>query len=312
VELGHLRSFVTVAEERHFGRAARRLHISQPPLSQQIRALEEELGVVLFERTSRSVVLTAPGQVFLRHAQAILRQVDEAAAHARRAGRGEAGHLDVGYCTSATHMALPDAIRAFRAVAPEVDVRLGELSSARQLELLAARRLDVGFVAPPRTAPAGVDVEVVMEDELAVALPAGHRLAARRRIAPTDLAGEDLVGLRRDIEPVWADVIGAWVAQAGALGRVVEEPDTKLAMLGLVAAGLGPGIVTASMAKVRREGVVFRAFTVPTARLELGLAVARPASPAAALFAATVRAVTKRARDRPRAGARSSYGNGRS
>jgi len=300
VELRHLRSFIAVAEERHFGRAARRLGIPQPPLSQLIRALEEELGARLFDRTSRSVALTAVGQVFLRDTQAILRQIEEATGHARRAGRGEAGHLDIGYCTTATYLVFPEALCAFRTTAPSVDVRLHELASAAQLAALAERRIDAGFVAPPLEAPPDVDVEVIASDPLVVALPEGHPLAERRRIRPADLQGEPMVTVRRDVEPVWADACNTWLRAAGVAPRLVQEPDSKLAVLGLVSAGIGIALVTASLADVRRAGVVFRPFSVPTVRLGLGLALARPASPAALRFAEVVRAVSARDRRRGR------------
>ena len=148
MELRHLRSFLAVAEELHFGRAAARLYISQPPLSQQIRRLEDELGARLFHRTKRRVELTPAGKAFLTEARQTLAQAERAVRAAQRAERGELGELVVGYVTSATYGPLPDVIRTFRKRFPDVDLRLQNLRSMQQRQALIDRRIDVGFVRP--------------------------------------------------------------------------------------------------------------------------------------------------------------------
>ena len=153
VELRHLRSFFAVAEELHFGRAAARLHISQPPLSQQIRRLEDELGARLFRRTKRRVELTPAGSAFLTEARQTLAQAERTVRAAQRAERGEQGELAVGYVTSATYGPLPDVIRRFRQRFPDVELRLQNLRSVEQRQALVDRRIDVGFVRLPVTDP---------------------------------------------------------------------------------------------------------------------------------------------------------------
>jgi DNA-binding transcriptional LysR family regulator len=178
VELRHLRSFLAVVEELHFSRAAARLHISQPPLSQQIRRLEDELGARLFRRTKRRVELTPAGQTFLIEARQTLAQAERAVRAAQRAERGELGELVVGYVPSATYGPLPDVIRMFRKRFPDVDLRLQNLRSVQQRQALVDRQIDVGFVRP-QVADPHLSYEAIWRESVVVALPGNHPLTRR-------------------------------------------------------------------------------------------------------------------------------------
>ncbi|OQX17707.1 MAG: LysR family transcriptional regulator [Desulfobulbaceae bacterium A2] len=262
MELRHLRYFVAVAEELHFGRAAERLHMAQPPLSQQIRALEEELGVRLFVRTSRSVSLTPAGASFAQDARATLARVEEAARLARRIHRGEAGEIRVGYMNPVMDAVLCRALATFRVSRPELTLRLRELPSPTQLEELRAGRLDVAFIRLVAE-PGGQDLRglasrVVLREPYVLAMPKGHRLA-RLSVIPLRQAGtEPLILFPRSAMPVLHDVMLAALRDSGATPEIAQEVMGKHASLALVAAGLGVCLVPASARDWRRQGVVLR------------------------------------------------------
>ena len=193
MELRHLRYFVAVAEERHFGRAAERLHIAQPPLSQQIRRLETELGVTLLHRTTRSVEVAPAGEVLLARAKEVLAAVDDAVEDTRRAARGEFGRLAIGFTGSATYALLPRLAAALRSALPGVVLDLrGELLTPAQVARLLDGSLDLGVLRPPVRERA-LCVEVVRSDPLIAVLPEGHRLAAADAVPLEELADEPFV-----------------------------------------------------------------------------------------------------------------------
>lgn len=193
MELRHLRYFRAVAEELHFGRAAQRLHIAQPPLSQQIRALEAELGVALLARTTRTVELTPAGEAYLQRVVRILAAVDDAGEQARRIAAGTEGLLAVGCVGSATYSLLPSLVRALGEALPGVEVSVrGEMLAPAQLAALATGEIDLALLRPP-VQHTGVRTEVIRRDRLLVALPEGHRLAARAELRMADLRDEDFV-----------------------------------------------------------------------------------------------------------------------
>ncbi len=264
MELRHLRYFVAVAEELHFRRAAERLHVSQPPLSQQIRALERELGVELFSRNRRRVELTAPGRALLGHARDILDAVDHAVETTRRVARGEAGELAVGFVGSAMYGALPDVLREFRAARPAVALRLRELPTGAALDALVEGRIDLGVVRPAQVEP-GIALDVVARESVVVALPEAHRLAGRARLALRDLAGEDFVLLARREAPGLRAAIDA----LGAEPLEVQEVSEIRTVLGLVAAGVGVSLVPQSVAGAERAGVRFLALAGRAPTVEL-------------------------------------------
>ncbi|WP_165952376.1 LysR family transcriptional regulator [Kribbella albertanoniae] len=295
MELRHLRAAVAVADHLHFGRAAVELGIAQPPLSQAVKALETELGVVLFERDTRHVRLTAAGEVFVADARESLSLVDSACTRARSAGRGDIGELVVGMVGSAALHPLPAVLGPYRARYPDVTVRFAELPTAGQLERLRNRTLDVGFVRPPLPAPADAELDVIpiSREPLVVALPKGHRLAARERIPVKLLAGESFVLFPRHLGPGLHDRVSALCRAAGFEPAVVQEAVQMQTIVGLVAAGCGVSIVPGSVAALTGFGTVFVKLSPATTLVELALAAPKTRlSPVVANFVAMARDVT--------------------
>ena len=289
MELRHLRYFVAVAEELHFGRAAEKLHIAQPPLSQQIQQLEREMGVPLFHRANRRVTLTAAGQVFLGEVRRSLDGLAQAVQAARRADRGEVGILAVGFVASATYDLLPTLLAQFRAQFPDVELLLYELNAAEQAGALADRRIHVGL-ARPSLEDAGLVVETVLREPFLVALPETHPLAVRERPALAELSGEPFISFPENPKPSYADAIKAVCARAGFSPNVVQEAREMQTALSLVAAGLGVTLVPASVQNVRRRGVVYRPLADADATTELTVAYRRDdSSPPLSRFLEIVR-----------------------
>jgi len=297
VELRHLRYFVAVAEEGHVTRAAERLGIQQPPLSQQIRALETELDVQLFRRKPRGVELTQAGEALLGEARGILDRVEYAAAAARRTGRGEAGRIGLGFTSSASfHPFVPRIIREFREASPLVALTLEEAGTGELVDGLRAERIDAAFVRSPIGAAAELAVHSVLKEEMVAALPTGHPLAgaARTRLPLVALEPETFILYRRPLGPGLYDAIIAACQRAGYSPRVGQEAPRMLATLSLVAAGLGVTLIPASMQRMGIDGVAYR----PLARnagliAPLNLAYRRDESaPAVRRFIAAVRQTT--------------------
>ncbi len=256
VELRHLRYFVGVAEELHFGRAARRLGLSQPPLSRQIRDLERELGVQLFFRTRRRVELTAAGRVLLDEARDVFERLDRALRSVQRAERGEIGTLSLGYVWSVAQTTLPDILSAFHHRRPEVELSVREMPPAEQMPALNLGRIDAGLMRTPVDDPSLV-TETLYDEPFIAALPPGHRLAERARLALADLAPDPFVMTPRLRGPSYFDRIVSMCRSAGFSPHIVQEaPLTDL--LTLVAAGLGVSLVPASIRRIGPRGVLFR------------------------------------------------------
>jgi DNA-binding transcriptional LysR family regulator len=205
MELRHLRYFIAVAEELHFGRAARRLAMSQPPLSQQIRSLEEEIGVVLLLRTKRQVELTAAGEVFLSEARKTIAQSGQAIRAAQRAARGETGQLAVGFVSSAVYGQVPSIFRLMRSRYPEVSLHLQDLTSEEQVEALKANRIDVGLIRPPVFAAESLAMQVIWREPLMAVLPLGNPLTRETEIAVEALAEEPFIQIPRHVAPGFYD-----------------------------------------------------------------------------------------------------------
>jgi DNA-binding transcriptional LysR family regulator len=302
MELRHLRYFVAVAEELHFHRAALRLHISQPPLSQQIRALERELGVTLLARNRRRVALTAAGEGFLEDARAILSAVDRASERARDIARGAIGTLSIGFVGSAMFSpTLPDILRTFRAEHPDVALVLRELPTTVQVSSLLSGELDLGVIRPPLDAVAvdgQLELLTIQRERLVAALPAGHALAARRRLRPAELRGESFVMLNRREAPGLYAGLAAAMGEAGGLPEDVLEVAEMQTIISLVAGGFGVSLVPASVGQIERSGVAFLPISGPTPTIELALAWRLgPELPVRSEFVAAARA-TARARAR--------------
>ncbi|AQA03131.1 LysR family transcriptional regulator [Mycobacterium sp. MS1601] len=258
MELRHLRYFRAVAEELHFGRAAQRLHIAQPPLSQQIRQLERELGVALLIRSTRNVELTPAGQAYLSRTIRILDSVDDAADLARRVAEGTTGRLVIGCVGSATYSVLPQLVRALGEQLPEVDVRVrGEMLAPAQLAALAAGEIDLALLRPPVVDPS-LSTEIVRSDSLLVALPEGHRLSKRKGLSVTDLREENFVAHVGGGRSVMGSLLTTLCAEAGFTAKVRHEVEETSTLITLVAAGLGVAIVPSPTAALDIAGVVYR------------------------------------------------------
>ncbi len=267
MELRHLRYFIAVAEELHFGRAAERLGISQPPLSQQIQALEEEIGARLFERTNRRVELTDAGRLFLDESRQVLAQVDKAVLLARRAHLGELGELKIGFTSSAPFTStIPSSIHAFRKAYPDVHLDLQEMSSRQVLKALLEESLQVGVIRPLALPDAVHWVELFREPLVAV-LRADHPLAAGSEdgLAIAALAEEPFVFFPRSYGTGLYDQVIALTRQAGFSPRIAQEASEAMTIIGLVSVGLGVSILPASFRRTRVDGVVYRTLSDPEA-----------------------------------------------
>ena len=291
MELRHLRYFVAVAEELHFGRAAARLHVAQPALSQQIIHLERELGVLLLARTKRRVALTEPGRLFLAEARRALAQVALAVEVARGAEAGEVGRLRIGYVDSALWGALPEAIGAFRERYPRVTLTLLERLPTQQLEGLRRGDLDVA-IGPPPPATAPVETALVAEEPVVVALPAAHPLARRDAVPLAELAGEPWLLVPARVPSRLRNIALGAAAAAGFTPRVAQEARELDALVALVSAGLGVTLVPVSVSRVARPGVAFRPLAGETLAFRLVALWRRGATrPALATFLEVLREV---------------------
>lgn len=260
VELRRLRYFIAVAEELHFGRAARRLHLSQPPLSQQIQALEAELGAALFERSGHRISLTDAGRELLPRARGVLAQAEAARTAVQRVSRGESGLLQLGFTASLPLTpVMPRVLHDFRLAHPGVQLQLRELSTHEQIERLVEESLDVGFFRPTRHDKlALLETRVVLRDELLVALHADNPLARRKRLPLAALAGEPFILYSRSVSTGLHEQILELCLKAGFQPAVAQEVHEMPTILGLVAAGIGLGLVAGSMQRIQLPGVVFR------------------------------------------------------
>jgi DNA-binding transcriptional LysR family regulator len=259
MDLRRLRYFIAVAEELHFGRAARRLHISQPPLSQQIQTLEQEVGVVLFERAGHRISLTDAGRELLPRARLVLAQAEAAKTAVQRVGRGESGSLELGFTGSLPFTpVMPRVLHDFRRAYPGVRLQLRELSTREQIERLTAETLDVGFFRPTRhELLEQLETRVVLREPLLLALHADNPLSRRKRLSLAALAQEPFILYSRSVSTGLHDQILALCLKAGFAPRIVQEVHEMPTIIGLVAAGVGVALVAASMRQIHVPGVVF-------------------------------------------------------
>lgn len=272
MDLRQLRYFVAVAEERHFGRAAQRLHMAQPPLSQAIRQLEGELGIALFQRTTRRVDLTGAGGAYLDRVRAILAEVDEAAHHARRVAAGAVGHLTLGCVGSATYSLLPTLSRHLTTELPGIDFSFrGEMLAPDQVDALRSGAIDVALLRPP-AADLSLAVHTLRRDRLVVALPADHPLATKARVRAVDLAGLDLIVHAADRHSVMHEVVLGVLREAGVEPHIRHEVGETSTLITLVAGGLGVAVVPEPVTALALAGVVYRPLVSPAAAIELAVA----------------------------------------
>lgn len=248
MEFRHLRYFLALAEELHFGRAAQRLSISQPPLSLNIQQLEASVGAQLFTRNSRGVQLTAAGQAFVPAARALLTQAGAAMREAREVAQGQAGELQIGFAGTLLYCGLPQVLQDFQVSHPRLRLMLRELSSSEQLSELVRDRLDVGFVHTPRVPP-GFEQVLVASQAMVACLPQGHALARRASIRLQDLQGQALVVVSRTVSPEYHERILAECEQAGWVPPVTHELRHWLSVVALVAQGQGVALVPEALAQ---------------------------------------------------------------
>lgn len=289
MELRQLRYFVAVAEELHFRRAAAQLHISQPPLSQQIARLEQELGCRLLNRTRRRVELTPAGEAFLRDARAMLGELEVTIATVRRIDAGQAGLLRVAFVGSALLSIVPGIVQRFRRGRPNVEIELRERSTLEQLRALNAGVADVGLVRPPIDPDPALRAEVVMRERTVAAIPSGHRLAKLRRVPLERFAAEPLVLFPREQAPGFHDLLTRRLAATGTAPQVVQYAPEMLTIIGLVAAGIGVSPVPASVARLALDGVTYRPLTGAPATELLAVTRADDESPLVEAFVADAR-----------------------
>jgi DNA-binding transcriptional LysR family regulator len=262
MELRHLRYFVAVADELHFGRAAQNLGVSQPPLSQQIRALEDLLGVRLFERSSRRVALTEAGRVFLDQARATLAQAEHAVDVAKRAARGDFGKLTLGFNPSAPFVpAVARAIFDFSQQHPDVRIELLELSPGAQVAALVGGDIDISFMRSPTppVVPPGIAVTHVLEERLYIAMRSEHRLARKTSLSFQDLHGEPMIFYSREQKGSFAASFLDMLHEAGVEPVVAQDVREISTLFGLVVAGLGIAVLAESLRALQPAGLTYRA-----------------------------------------------------
>jgi DNA-binding transcriptional LysR family regulator len=258
-ELRLWRQFLAVAEELHFGRAALRLHMTQPPLTQAIANLERQLGVKLFDRTKRSVQLTAAGESLLPEARELLARAQSLPAHARAAAHGGAGRLRLAFVSTVGFGMLPQWVRGFRSLYPQVECELTEATGDVQLQLLERGDIDAGFMLhSPGFAPAGLRHLRIAREPLVIALPEQHPLATARTLAIDPVLSEALVIFPRRILPSLHDAIFGMYHAAGRTPRIAQEAIQMQTIVNLVSAGLGLAWVPESVRQFQRAGVVYR------------------------------------------------------
>jgi DNA-binding transcriptional LysR family regulator len=257
MELRHLRYFIAVAEELNFRRAAERLHVAQPALSAQIKNLEEELGVRLFDRTTRSVQITQTGQLFLGEARGILGATANAEQLVRKAEHGLVGTLRLGVMAPATGPLLAKVLRHFHQKYPGVQLSLSALSSAEQFRRLRASELDAGLLRPPATSPE-LESCYVEQAPLVLAAPRGHHLAKKPRLEWKDFNGEGLVMIHPNQQHSFYDPFITACVKAGAKTHVAQYAQDVQIKMWLISAGFGIAPVTSTLEEIRRPGIVFR------------------------------------------------------
>lgn len=283
IDLRHLRYFLAVCDTLHFGKAAETLGMAQPPLSQQIRNLERNLGYALFDRTTRGVKLTRVGQFFAQRARLTLARMADDVETARRLGNGQEGILTVGFSGSIMFTALPHAIEHYRRMNPNVDLRLRELVTGVQIPSLLDGTLDLGFLrdGDPRE---GLTLQTVLREPYVAVLPAGHKLSRRPAISPAELKDEPFILFSREMGALAYDRTVACCEAAGFRPRFVQDAPQWPTVLRLVAAGLGVSLAPACVASLGLPGVVFKRLrSKHWTSVDIGMR-SEPDNPAALLF----------------------------
>lgn len=291
IELRHLRYFIATAEELNFGRAAERLGIAQPGLSQQIKALENIVGTPLFDRTHRSVQLTLAGELFANEARKTIAQAEMALMAARQAGRGEVGRIAVGYVGSAAYTGmLTSILNEFRAAYPDVELQISEMEMLRQLHQISEGKLDIGFIRPPVKLPVGITCVQVLQERLLLAVPETHPLAERERVPLSAFNGDIFITPRHppNVSFYWYTTQACQAA--GFFPRLGPQGRDFVTITSMVSIGLGVALVPQSVKCIQLPSVRFKQIVGKPIFAELAVAFRRSEpSPAARAFAQHVR-----------------------
>jgi DNA-binding transcriptional LysR family regulator len=291
IELRLLRQFVAVAEELHYGRAAVRLHMTQPPLTQAIQALERELGAEVLARTRRSVALTPAGAALLPQARRLLAAAEALPRMVQAAAAGLSGQLRLAFVSSIAYGPLPDWLRRFRQAHPDVALQLREATLDVQLDAFAADEIDAGFVLhAPGAAPAGFAAWTALREPLVMALPDQHPAAARRAVRFADVAGEALIIFPRQIAPSLYDAVLSAYRAAGATPHIAQEAIQMQTIVNLVSAGMGVAWVPEAVTLLQRPGVAYRKVSGIGLSCETSLLWREPAPPVVERFVGHVTA----------------------
>lgn len=291
LELRHLRYFLATAEELNYGRAAERLHIAQPGLSQQIKNLEDIVGTPLFDRTRRAVKLTLAGELLAQEARKALQQTETALLVSRRAGRGEIGRIAIGYVSSAAYSgALTTVIGEFRHAYPEVELDISEMEMMQQLDQLDQGKLDIGFIRPPVPLPLGIVSTPILFEEVILALPESHPLAERESVPLSALNGDVFITPRHPTGVSFLEHTTAACRAAGFFPRLGPRGRDFVTIASMVAVGLGVALVPQSLRSIQVPGLRYRPVAGEPLLAELAVASRRnEPSPVARAFAAHVR-----------------------
>jgi len=273
MELRPLRYFVAVAEEMHFGRAAHRLHMTQPPLSQTIQALEAQLGTALFARTRRSVALTAAGRALLPEVQRLLAQADALPRLAQRAAAGESGRLSLAFVSSADYSVLPTSLREFRRAFPGVQIELREATSDVQIDELSANRIDLGILIGPLPDKLHTEFDYLplLSEPLVLAAPEGTPSSSHKKRSLKSWAELPLIIFPRRLAPAFHDQIFDCFRTAGITPHIGQEAIQMQTIIGLVSAGMGIALVPQSVSNLQRAGVEYHVLNEASPLIETGL-----------------------------------------
>ena len=273
MELRHIKSFLSIAETLHFGRTAELIHLSQPALSLQIQALEQEVGVKLFERNRRETKLTAAGFAFRDHAAAAVVQLEQAVRRARLAANGKVGLLRIGFISTAGNEIVPQLVRQFGESNPEVEFSLHNILTLDQIRMLDTGSLDIGFLRLPIGEHPELEVVVVRREPFVLVLPSSHRLGHKKKVQLRDVADEDFVLYERAFAPGFYDLLFGTFRDAGIIPMVRQTAGQMPTLISLVASGVGISVLPASAVKHSVAAVVACEIDDALPLSEIGLAV---------------------------------------
>lgn len=291
VDIRHLRYFIAVAQESNFSRAAEKLHISQPPLSQQIRQLEEDLGVLLIERGSRPVNLTEAGKYFFEQAQGIVEHFDQFLDKTKKMGKGEEGSLTVAFVSSSTYELMPRILRTFRKKHPSVNLNLIEKNTPQQLEALKNKQINIG-IGRPFPEDESIKSDWILDESVVVAVPSEHALSQKKSISLPCLAQEEMISFYVFPEPSFGSFVMEICRNSGFEPKIAQRTGELQTALGLVAAGMGVALLPASVEKTTREGVKYIPLKKPSPIISLVAAYRKDdSSPVLKLFLNVIRSV---------------------